>query len=139
MSLDRAPDALVQRTPHGWAPYGPHSAAMIEALPLGQVCRLIPRKGRTVPRNAAYWVGLQQAVAATDAWPTAQHLHEDLKRLCGYVDHYHNPLTGRDEIRPQSTAFAKMSEAEFAAFFRLAQMRFATVMGFDPWTKEAAA
>nr|WP_237401372.1 hypothetical protein [Rhodovulum sulfidophilum] len=45
-------------------------------------------------------------------------------RVCGYVDADHNPLTGRDEVRVQSTAFNRMGESEFAAYFRLAQMRF---------------
>ncbi|WP_155774100.1 hypothetical protein [Rhodovulum sp. MB263] len=72
-------------------------------------------------------------------WPTTRHLHDDLKRLCGYVDVYHNPLTGRDEVRVQSTAFDKMGESEFAAYFRLAQMRFAQQMGFDPWVMGRAA
>lgn len=136
MGYDKAPDILVQKCPGGWKPYGAHSPAMIDVLLIGQVAKLIPRKGRTVQRNAAYWAGLQNAVAATDAWPTAGHLHADLKRLTGYVDIYHNPLTGRDEIRPQSTAFDKMSEAEFAAFFRLAQLKFTERMGFDPWQRE---
>ena len=136
---DKAPAILVQKCPTGWRPYGPHSGVMIDGLLMGQVATLTPRKGRTLPRNAAYWAGLQQAVAATDAWPTAAHLHEDLKRLCGYVDFYTNPLTGREEIRPQSTAFAAMSESEFAAFFALAQMRFAQKMGFDPWRAEVTA
>jgi hypothetical protein len=52
---------------------------------------------------------------------------------------YTNPLTGREEIRPQSTAFAAMSESEFAAFFALAQMRFTQKMGFDPWAHEGVA
>lgn len=136
MGYDKPPDILVQKCPTGWMPYGQHSPAMLDGLLMGQVAKLIPRKGRTLPRNAAYWAGLQNAVEATDAWPTASHLHADLKRLTGYVDVYHNPLTGREEIRPQSTAFDKMSEAEFAAFFRLAQMKFIATMGFDPWKRE---
>jgi hypothetical protein len=130
------PPILMQKTPQGWMPYGAHSAAMLDDLVMGQVMTCQPRKGRTLPRNAAYWAGLQAAVKATDAWPTPEHLHNDLKRLCGYVDVYHNPLTGRDEVRVQSTAFNKMSESEFAAYFRLAQLRFAEKMGFDPWERE---
>ena len=132
---DKAPELLLQVTPDGLRPYGRHSGPMLEDLPIGQVLTAKPRKNRTLPRNAAYWAGLQQAVKATDAWPTASHLHEDLKRLCGYVDVYHNPLTGRDEVRTQSTAFQKMSEAEFAAFFRLAQIKFIEAMGFDAWSQ----
>jgi hypothetical protein len=133
---DKAPDILMQKTPHGWMPYGPHSGDMLDDLINGQVITCKPRKGRTLPRNAAYWAGLGAAVKATDAWPSAEHLHNDLKRLCGYVDVYHNPLTGRDEVRVQSTAFSKMSESEFAAFFRLAQQKFIAAMGFDPWSQE---
>lgn len=137
--MDKEPPILLQKTAHGLAPYGQHSAAMLDALVVGQVMTCTPRKGRTLPRNAAYWVGLQNAVAATDAWPTPKHLHEDLKRLCGYVDYYVNPLTGREEIRVQSAAFDKMGEAEFAQYFRLAQIRFIARMGFDPWQRADAA
>ena len=134
---DTAPPILMQKTPRGWMPYGGHSVDMVEDVPMWQVANLKVRKGRTLPRNSAYWAGLQKAVKATDAWPTAGHLHDDLKRLCGYVDVYHNPLTGRDEVRVQSTAFHKMSETEFAAYFRLAQMKFIAKMGFDAWEGEA--
>lgn len=136
MGYDKAPDILMQKCPGGWKPYGVHSPAMVDDLPVGQVAKLIPRKGRTIPRNAAYWAGLRVAIEATDAWPTTSHLHTSLKMLCGYVDVVHNPLTGRDEVRAQSTAFDKMSEAEFAAFFRLAQLKFTERMGFDPWARE---
>ena len=129
------PPILIQKTPQGLLPYGAHSGPMMDALIMGQVLSCQPRKGRTLPRNAAYWAGLQAAVKATDAWPTPSHLHDDLKRLCGYVDVYHNPLTGRDEVRVQSTAFNRMGESEFAAFFRLAQLKFIEKMGFDPWDR----
>jgi hypothetical protein len=137
--MDKPPQILLQKVPGGFAPYGHHSADMLDGLVIGQVLTCTPRKGRSLPRNSAYWAGLQAAVKATEAWPTAKHLHEDLKRLCGYVDHYHNPLTGREEIRPQSTAFDQMPEAEFAAYFRLAQMKFIDRMGFDAWQREGSA
>lgn len=135
--MDKPPPILLQICPGAVKPYDRISAIAMEGFPIGQVMICTPRKGRTAPRNSAYWAGLHNAIDATDAWPTTQHLHDDLKRLCGYVDTYHNPLTGRDEIRVQSTAFSKMSEAEFAQFFKLAQMKFIKIMGFDPWQKEA--
>lgn len=136
MGFDKPPPLLLQKCPDGLKPYGAHSLDMLDELATGQVMEAKPRKGRTNPRNSAYWVGLQTATKATEAWPTPSHLHNDLKRLCGYVDVYHNPLTGKDEVRPQSTAFDKMSESEFAAYFRLAQLKFASVMQFDPWARE---
>ena len=135
MGYDAPPPLLLQQCPAGILPYGVHSPDMLDGLVVGQVLTCAIRKNRTIPRNAAYWAGLQQAVKATDAWPTPSHLHNDLKRLCGYVDHYHNPLTGRDEVRVQSTAFDAMSESEFALFFRFAQARFIAAMGFDPWER----
>lgn len=135
MGYDAPPSLLLQKCPDGILPYGVHSPEMLDGLVMGQVLVCAIRKNRTIPRNAAYWAGLQQAVNATDAWPTPSHLHNDLKRLCGYVDHYHSPLTGREEIRVQSTAFDQMSESEFAAFFRLAQAKFIGAMGFDPWER----
>lgn len=137
--MQNPPPLLLQKTPQGLMPYGAHSGQMLADYVMGQVITCQPRKNRTVPRNAAYWAGLQNAVKATDAWPTPDHLHNDMKRLCGYVDVCHNPLTGRDEVRVQSTAFNRMSESEFAAFFRLAQLKFAERMGFDPWNRESVA
>lgn len=136
MGYDKPPSILIQKCPAGLAPYGVHSGPMLDDLVMGQVLTCTPRKGRTKERNGAYWAGLNAAIKATDAWPTTKHLHDDLKRLCGYVDFYHNPLTDREEIRVQSTAFDQMGESEFAQFFRLAQTRFIGRMGFDPWRQE---
>lgn len=136
MGHDTPPPILVQKTPNGLLPYDRLSADAVADDVTGQVYTCKPRKGRTLGRNAAYWVGLSIAVKATEAWPTPVHLHSDLKRLCGYVDVYHNPLTGKDEVRVQSTAFDRMSESEFAAYFRLAQAKFIGRMGFDPWLRE---
>lgn len=133
MGYDTQPPILVQKRTNGIVPYDRLSHESLQDMQQGQVFTCKPRKGRTEARNAAYWVGLSNAIKATDAWPTSSHLHNDLKRLCGYVDVYHNPLTGRDEVRVQSTAFDKMSEQEFAAYFKLAQAKFINVMGFDPW------
>lgn len=133
--MKNPPDILVQKTTLGLSPYGEHSQAVIDDLQIGQVMTAKPRRGRTLPRNSAYWAGLNAAVKATEAWPTAKHLHDDLKRLCGYVDTYFNPLTGAQEVRVQSTAFDQMPEAEFTAYFRLAQARFISQMQFDPWER----
>ena len=137
MGHDRRPPILLQVCPDGLRPYDRISAEDLGELVNGQVLTCKPRKGRTKDRNAAYWVGLGKAVKASEAWPTSNRLHNDLKRLCGYVDTYFNPLTEREEIRVQSTAFDKMSESEFAAYFRLAQHKFIAAMGFDPWAREA--
>lgn len=136
MGHDSPPPILLQKTPKGILPYDRISEEIISEAVNGQVLTCKLRKGRTQPRNAVYWIGLGKAVKATGAWPTAGHLHADLKRLCGYVDVYHNPLTGRDEVRVQSTAFDKMSESEFAAYFRLAQQKYIAAMGHDPWLDE---
>jgi hypothetical protein len=138
MGYDKPPPILIQKCPTGLLPYDRLSEETIGEMVNGQVFTCKPRKGRTVERNGAYWVGLGVAVKATEAWPTTGHLHNDLKRLCGYVDVYHNPLTGRDEVRVQSTAFDKMHESEFAAYFKLAQAKFIGAMGFDPWAREDA-
>lgn len=138
MGHDTPPPILIQKCPTGLMPYDRLSAEAIGDLVNGQVFTCKPRKGRTIPRNAAYWAGLKVAIDATEAWPTTGHLHTDLKRLCGYVDVYHNPLTGKDEVRVQSTAFDKMSENEFAAYFRLAQAKFIARMGFDAWERAEA-
>lgn len=136
--MDAPPDILLQVCPDGIKPYDRISADLMGDMINGQVLTCKPRKGRTKPRNGAYWVGLNIAVKATDAWPTSLRLHDDLKELCGYVESHINPFTGERKIVVQSTAFGKMNESEFAAFFKLAQMKFIKIMGFDPWAQEAA-
>lgn len=136
MSFDKPPPLLLQKCPAGMLAYGAYSEDLLADAVMGQVFTCTPRKSRQLPRNGAYWAGLQKAVKATEAWPTPKHLHDDLKRLTGYVDFYHNPLTGREEIRVQSTAFDAMGESEFARFFALAQAKFIGRMGFDPWQRE---
>ena len=136
MGYDSPPPILAQKTLDGIKPYNRYSADATSDDANGQVYKLTPRKGRLTARNSAYWVGLGIAVKATDAWPTRSHLHTDLKRLCGYVEVAHNPLTGNDEVRVQSTAFDKMKEPEFRAYFRMAQQRFIAKMGFDPWERK---
>lgn len=135
MGYDNPPPLLAQKTPDGFKPYNRYSSDTLADDVNGQVYKLTPRKGRMNARNSAYWVGLGIAVKATDAWPTADHLHTDLKKLCGYVEIVHNPLTGNDEVRVQSTSFNNMKESEFAAYFKLAQQRFIAKMGFDPWER----
>lgn len=136
MGFDKPPPLLMQKTREGFKPYNQYSFGALSDDVNGQVYKMTPRKGRLESRNAAYWVGLGLAVKVTEAWPTPEHLHGDLKRLCGYIDVFHNPLTGKDEVRVQSTAFDKMTESEFTAYFKLAQQRFIAKMGFDPWERE---
>lgn len=136
--MDKAPDILLMKTADGLQPYGVHSGPMLDELVSGQVLTAKPRKGRGLPRNGAYWAGLHTAIENCDVWPTAARLHDDLKKYCGYVDEYFSPLTGQWEVRVQSTAFDKMTESEFAAYFRKAQQRFTSEMGFDPWARQSA-
>lgn len=135
-NYDVPPPLLFQKTPKGILPYDRLTAVTMGDMPNGQVFTAKARKGRTTERNGAYWIGLNIAVKATQAWPTAEHLHTDLKKLSGYVEAYFNPLTGETEIRAQSTSFKSMSEAEFATYFRTAQAKFIERMGFDPWAQE---
>lgn len=131
--MDAPPKPIVRLIQGRLQPVGAYDAEVLDSALPGSEFELAAISKRYPPRNAAYWAGLGAAVKATDAWPTSKHLHDDLKRLCGYVDWYLNPLTGREEMRVQSAAFDKMNEAEFRAYFQLAQMRFAEKMGFDPW------
>ena len=136
--MDKAPDILLIKSAGGLMAYGPHSAPALDALVTGQVLAAKPRKSRGLPRNSAYWAGLHTAIESCEVWPTAARLHDDLKKYCGYVDEYFSPLTGQWEIRVQSTAFDKMNESEFADYFRKAQQRFISEMGFDPWARKLA-
>lgn len=114
-------------------PYDKLSGIQLEEHDSGQVFQLTPLKGRKHNRNSLYWVGLRNAVDATDAWPTADHLHKALKKAMGYKTKVPDPLTGGETDVEDSISFEKMNEAEFSRYFDTVRRGFIDQMGFDPW------
>lgn len=119
------------KTARGPAPSSAYDAEQFDALPIGAELDVSPRAKRSLPQHRTYWKALGEVVKATEAWPTAEHLHDALKRDLGYVSVRTN-LIGQPYVVADSIAFDEMSQPEFQAFFDAAMRRIAEVTGVDP-------
>lgn len=113
------------------APASSYDAEQFDALPPGAEVDVAPRTKRSMPQHRTYWKALGEVVKATEAWPTAEHLHDALKRDLGYVS-VRNNLIGRPYVVADSIAFDEMIQPEFQAFFNAAMRRISEVTGIDP-------
>lgn len=111
----------------------------IDALAVDTEFDLVPRARRSLPQHRTYWKALNEVVKATGSWPTAEHLHDALKRDLGFV-HVRLNLLGQPYLATDSTAFDEMDQAAFQNYFNQAMARLAEVIGFDPlvFLEEAA-
>lgn len=119
------------KTARGPVPSSAYDAEQFDALPIGAELDVSPRAKRSLPQHRTYWKALGEVVKATEAWPTAEHLHDALKRDLGYVSVRTN-LIGQPYVVADSIAFDEMSQPEFQAFFDAAMRRIAEVTGVDP-------
>ena len=96
-----------------------YDAETIEEMPNDQLFDLKPTSKRSEQHHKKYFAVLNDVVKTTDKWPTSQHLHDDLKMLCGYYI-------------PDSIAFTKMDQQEFSKFFDQAMGKLSEAIGYDP-------
>ena len=90
---------------------------------------------RSNPHHNLYWSTLKTACESTGMWPTAQHLHHELKLVCGYYKTTISPLTSSIVRHVDSTEFSAMTQAEFMTYFELAMSKLAEAIGYDPIKK----
>jgi len=119
------------KTARGPVPASAYDAEQFDALPMGAEVDLTLRAKRSLPQHRAYWKALGEVVKATEAWPSAEHLHDALKRDLGYVSVRSN-LLGQPYVVTDSAAFDEMDQPAFQAFFDAAMRRIAEETGIDP-------
>ena len=140
MKTDREKIPLVlRRTDRGLEPRSRQAVDLLAQYAVHSDVEVSIKKRRSLPQLRLYWAMLQNVVAATGAWPTAEHLHDALKLDLGYVTPVKS-MDGKLVMVPDSAAMAKMDSAQFRAFFDAAAARLAEAYGFDPLaqTEEAA-
>lgn len=129
---------VLRRTERGLEPRSSQARDLLAQYALHSDVEVVVKKRRSLPQLRLYWAMLQNVVAATGAWPTAEHLHDALKLDLGYT----TPVKGMDGrlvMIPDSAAMARMDAAQFKVFFDAAAARLAEVCGFDPLAIEEAA
>lgn len=113
-------------------PVTSYDAETIEDMPYDQLFDLVPVSKRSDPHHKLYWAALGRVVKQTGAWSSATHLHENLKMLTGYYRPVINKATGGVFYIPDSIAYTKMDQAEFAKYFDQAMAVLAETIGYDP-------
>lgn len=139
MKRDKPPHIIVRKTPRGLSPVAAFFAEGLMSAPIGTEYDLVPRTKRSNPHHAKYWATLGDVVRATGQWPTAAHLHDELKLACGYMRKVPDWQTGRVLEIVDSIAFDKMTQAEFNDYFTAAMAKLTEHVGFDPLAYGVAA
>lgn len=136
---DKAPPPIVRKTARGLSPVHGRDAEILMSDPAGTEYDLVKRTKRSNPQNALYWSALTCVVRATDKWPTPEHLHHELKLVCGFKMTVVDWDTGRVTQAVDSTAFDAMTNDEFRVYFDRAMEKLAEHIGFDPLAFAEAA
>lgn len=129
---DKSPAPIIRRTMKGFALVGPWDAEQVENDAIGTEYDLVKRSRRSLPQLRLYWQALAAAVRATEQWPSAEHLHEDLKFTLGYTRKAVNLATGEVVLSVDSVGFDAMDADAFKAFFDKAMALLAEHTGVDP-------
>jgi len=129
---DKAPAPIVRKTARGLSPVDAFDADRIIADAPGTEYDLVKRVRRSFPQHKLYWAMLDRVVKATGKWPTAEHLHANLKLLCGFSYPLVNWDTGEVAVAVDSIAFDKMDQAQFQIYFDAAVEKLSEHLGFDP-------
>jgi len=122
---------IVRKTPKGLQPVSSFDAELLINAPMGSEFRVTKMSKRSLPQHRTYWKALTEVVNATDKWPTAEHLHDALKRACGYITVTYG-LDGKPFVTTDSTAFDAMDGDAFKAYMDRAMEKLADAIGFDP-------
>lgn len=130
---------VMKRDRSGLVPASAFDAELLDRYSLSAEVEVTVKQRCSLPQQRLYWSILHAIVEATDAYPNAEYLHEAIKDELGYVHHVRR-IDGQTIRIPDSTAFAKMDQAEFKVFFDRAMELLARLIGSDPMelTRNAA-
>lgn len=99
--------------------------------PRGDMVAVEVKRGRSVAMNGLYWAALGEVVASgATKYPSAEHMHDAIKMELGYFTPMVR-LNGEIVLVPDSTAFERMRQADFNAFFERARLLVLEHYGVD--------
>jgi hypothetical protein len=136
---DKPPTPIVMKTPRGLSPVAAYDQELLMDAPMGAQFELVRRNRRLWPQLKLYWATLGQVAKATGRWPTAEHLSEELKLVCGFARSCVDWKTGEVLRIPDSVALHAMSEDDFGRFFEMAMAALSDHIGYDPLAYSVAA
>lgn len=129
---EKPPHIETVMTPRGLRPHTADDAEKFASVALGHVFELVPVTKRSTRQLRTYWKALGLVVKATGKWPSAEHLHDDIKFTLGYRRIVADLKTGEVHENVDSIALDKMDHEEFCKFMNEAMALLADHAGFDP-------
>lgn len=115
----------------GLSPLTAYDAEELASAPASAVYDLVHVSKRSRPHLKYYWTILHEVVEATGKWPTAKHLHVDLKWALRYYQVQVSEFGGVFYV-PDSVAVNRMNQKEFTVYFNQAMEEIARAIGTDP-------
>ena len=131
MKPDKPPSPIVKLSGGRLSPVSAWDAELLADAPNGAEFDLVRRSPRSKSHNGMYWAQLGLIVKATDAWPTSEKMHEWVKAELRYTSPVLGPKGQIVAMIVDSTAFDKMDQAAFNAFYERASALIAAEMGID--------
>ena len=131
MTKDKRPTPIVRLTGGRLTPVSAYDQEELAGFANGAEFDLKPRGKRSTPHNGLYWLQLGHIVAATDAWATAEKMHDWVKVKLGYVSPIFGPNKEIIGMTVDSTSFKAMDQAAFNVFHEQAAALIAREMGIN--------
>jgi hypothetical protein len=113
-------------------PVTSYDAQRLSEFPNNQIFDLAEVSQRSPEHHKLYWSILGAVVRSTGKWATSDHLHKELKMICGYHQRIISEITGAIFYVPDSIAMSKMNQQDFNVYFETAMMKLAEAIGQDP-------
>jgi hypothetical protein len=125
------PAIMFTKGPRGLSPATAYDQEELERFPVGTSFEVKPMDARGHDQLGFYWTVLNRVVKATDLWPTAEHLHDAIKRELGYLTISYDML-GKPRVVVDSIALEKMGDNDRSDFIEKAFGLLAEKIGVDP-------
>ena len=128
---DKPPRPIVVKAGGRLSPVSAWDAELLSDAPEGAEFDLVRRTKRSQQHNGMYWAQLGLIVKATEAFATADHMHEWIKIRLAYTRAVLGPKGEVVGMTVDSAAFDKMDQAAFNVFYEKAARLITAEMGID--------
>jgi hypothetical protein len=128
---DKPPRPIVRKAGGRLSPVSAWDAELLSDAPEGAEFDLVRRTKRSLPHLRMYFAQLGLIVKATEAFATADHMHEWIKIRLAYTRAVLGPKGEVVGMTVDSAAFDAMDQAAFNVFYEKAARLVAAEMGIE--------
>ena len=122
---------IMRRRTVGLSPASGYDLELLERYPMDSMLEVHAKRYRSLPQLRKYWRTLHKVVQATEAYPSAEALHEVLKFELGHTTPIKR-LNGEVFYVTDSAALSSMDAITFSAYYDKAMQTIADHFGINP-------